>query len=188
MIEFAVMSRRSESVEQDERRSDDGGEEKGANIIGSGSCRSDVFGSFRLLLRVDLGADLPDLSPVVRERADLAHGDEGLGKVGEELVVGGGVSLGGDVGSGVLVEEQRGVGGEEAPFAGDELVVAHVEGGGRVGVQVDHGSGIAGLALPAQGGRVVGVQRGVGAAVLAAEVVEPRRHRRAPRHADRVRA
>lgn len=126
---------------------------------------------------------------MVRERAELAHGDEGRGEVGEELVGGRGVGLGGDVGGGGGVEQQRGVGGEEAPPAGDEGVVAGVEDGRRGGVEVDEGGVVAGLALPAQGRRVVAVQRGVGAAVPpAAEAVQPRRHRRAPRLADRVRA
>lgn len=140
-------------------------------------------------VRVDLGADLPDLPLVVRERADLAHGDEGRGEVGEELVVGGGVGLARDVGAGGRVEQQRGVGGEEAAAAGDEPVVAGVEGGGRVRVEVEEGGVVAGPALPAKARRVVAVQRRVGAAVRpAAEAVQPRRHRRAPRLADRVRA
>ena len=138
--------------------------------------------------RVDLGADLPDLALVVREHAEPAHGDEGRGEVGEELGGGGGVGLGGDVGAGGGVEEQRGVGGEEAPVAGDEGVVVGVEVGGRGRVEVDEGGGVAGLALAAKGGRVAGVQRGVGGAAPTAEVVQPRRHRGAPSPPDRVRA
>jgi len=127
---------------------------------------------------------------VVREHAELAHGDEGRCEVGEELARrsrgGGGVGLARDVGAGGGVEEEGGVGGKEALVAGDEGVVVGVEGRRRGRVEVDEGGVVAGLALPAEGGRVVGVQRGVRRAVLPAEVVKPRRHRRAPRLPDCV--
>lgn len=124
---------------------------------------------------------------MVRERAQLAHGDEGRGEVGEELGRRrGGVGLAGDVGASGGVEEEGGVCGEQALVAGDEGVVVGVEGGGRGRVEVDEGGVVAGLALAAKGGRVVSVQRGVGRAVLPAEVVQPRRHRGAPRLPDCV--
>jgi len=104
--------------------------------------------------RVDLGADLPDLAIMVREHAELAHGDEGRGEVGEELARrrgGGGVGLARDVGAGGGIEEECGVGGEEALVAGDEGVVVGVEGGRRGRVEVDERGVVAGLALPAEG-------------------------------------